>query len=86
MISQPTHFADRIVNVSVTGSLIRLDLATLVAPAKDGDKPSLQSSQTLVMPLDGFLASFSMLEAMINKMVAEGMLKPPQSPGPASQP
>ena len=42
---------------------------------RSGDKPSLQSTQTLVMPLDGFLQSFGMLEAVVKKLIADGVLK-----------
>lgn len=79
MSNSPHLFADRVVNITLTGPLLRLELATLQAPAAEGQKPQLQPSQTLVMPLDGFLASFGMMEAMIRKLVAEGVVKtPPQ--------
>lgn len=69
-------FADRIVNIAVTGPLVRLELAALVPPAKEGDKSGLQPTQSLVMPLDGFLAAFGMLETVVKKMLADGVLKP----------
>lgn len=75
-------FADRVINVAVTGPLIRLELGAMAPPAAEGENPSLQVTQTLVMPLDGFLASFGMLETVVKKMVADGMLKlrPPAEP------
>jgi hypothetical protein len=80
----PQVFADRIVNVVVTGSLIRLELAALAAPPGEGEKSALLATQILVMPLEGFLASFGMLEAVVKKMVADGVLKPrPQAEGNA---
>lgn len=69
-------FADRSVNIAVTGPLVRLELATLVSPAKEGDKPGLAPTQTLVMPLDGFLQSVGMLDTAVKKMVADGVLTP----------
>lgn len=83
MDHMPQLFADRIVNVTVTGALIRLELGALAPPAAEGEKPKLQATQTLVMPLDGFLASFSMLDGMVKKMVADGMLKPRPNGEPA---
>lgn len=73
-------FADRVVNLSVTGALIRLELGALHAPVAEGEKPQLVPSQTLVMPLDGFLASFSMMDAVVKKLIADGVVKaqPPQ--------
>lgn len=75
MPNTPHLFADRMVNISLTNSLLRIELATLQAPAAEGEKPQLSPSQTLVMPLDGFLASFGMMDAMIKKLITEGVLK-----------
>ena len=61
MPTPPPLFADRLLNLTVTGPLLRLDLGTLKTPVVEGQKPQLQPSQTLVMPLDGFLASFGMI-------------------------
>lgn len=69
-------FADRIVNITLTGPMIRIEFGTLALPATEGAAPKLVPSQTLVMPLDGFLASFGMLESVIRKMVADGIVKP----------
>lgn len=46
------------------------------SPAKEGGKPGLALTKTLVMPLDGFLQSFGMLETVVKKMVANGVLTP----------
>ena len=69
MSNAPHLFADRLINIVLTGPLLRIELGTLQAPAAEGQKPQLLPSQTLVMPLDGFLASFGMMEAMIKKLV-----------------
>ena len=77
----PEHiFADRLSNLSIPGNLVRLELAALQAPAVQGGEPQLMPTQTLVMPLEGFLPSFSMMETMVKKLVADGVLKvqPPQ--------
>jgi hypothetical protein len=79
-----TQFADRIVNVAVTGNLIRLELGTLQAPTAEGQKPQLIPGQTLVMPLDGFANSFGMLEAVMKQLLADGVIK--QQPQAAEQP
>lgn len=69
-------FADRIINVAVTGSLVRLELGSLAPPQTKEQKPELQACQTLVMPLDGLLASLGMLDALVKQLVADGQLKP----------
>ncbi len=65
-----------IVNIAITGAVVRIELGTLALPAAEGAAPTLAPSQTLVMPLDGFLASFGMLESVVKKMIADGMVKP----------
>lgn len=83
-MTAPTFFADRIINVSLTGQLVRLEFATLSAPAKEGEAPAVTPSQTQVMPLESFLQSYGMFEALIKRLVADGVLKP-QQPGAASE-
>lgn len=74
-MSIPTNFIDRIASATVTGSLVRFELASVVIPIKEGDAPTLATNQTLVMPLDGFLQSFSMLEVFVKQVVAGGAIK-----------
>lgn len=80
-------FADRIVNVAVTGTLVRRELGALAPLPSDCNKPVLRTTQALVMPLDCFLASMGMFESVVKKMVADGVLKPcsPTDPVPATE-
>lgn len=75
-------FADRILNIAVTGALVRLELGTLQPPKAEGEKPQLTASQTLVMPLDGFVGSMGMLEKLMQQLVKDGVIKV-QAPSPA---
>jgi hypothetical protein len=68
-------FADRILNITVTGPLVRLELGSLRAPTDASDKPQLVAADTLVMPLEGFLASLRMIDTMVKKMIADGVIK-----------
>lgn len=86
MTQLPHLFADRIINIAVTGPLIRLELGTVIPPTSEGAKPGLRSTQTIVMPLDGFLASFGMLESLVKKMIADGMVTPRPQTGLAATP
>ena len=54
--------------------LVRIDLGTLQIPTAEGQKPQLVPSQTLVMPLDGFVQSFSMMESVVKRLVADGVI------------
>lgn len=79
-------YADRVLNIAVTGNLIRLELGTLQTPTEEGQKPQLVTTQTLVMPMDGFLPSFGMMDAIVKKLVADGVIKlqAPQGSPPAA--
>jgi hypothetical protein len=75
-------FADTLLNVSITGSLVRLDLGTMI-PAKNAEgKSGLSATSTLqiVMPIEGFVRAFGMQEQIIKKLVADGVLKPAATP------
>lgn len=81
-------FADRIVNLSVTGPLVRIELGTVQIPKAEGQKPQLVASQTLVMPLEGFVQSFGMMEGVVKRLVADGVIKtqPSGLPTPGDEP
>lgn len=77
----PLIFADRILNISVTGPLVRLELATVQPPRQQGEQPTLVPAQTLVMPLEGFVASMGMLDGLMKKLLQDGVIKlnPPEA-------
>jgi hypothetical protein len=79
------RFADRIVNIAVTGPLVRLELGVMQPPMAEGQKPQLVPTEALVMPLEGLVASMGMLEALIKKLVADGVLRV-QAPASATAP
>ena len=75
-----TNFADTILNVAVTGNLVRLDMGTVVpidAKEGKGGKQDLRATPTLqiVMPLEGFVRAFGLQEQLIKKLIANGVLK-----------
>lgn len=77
-------FADRLFNIAVTGSLVRIELGAMQFPTAKGQKPQLVQTQTLVMPLDGFVASFGMMESVLKQLVKDGVIKmQPQEKKPA---
>ncbi len=73
-------FADRLVNIAVTGPLVRIELGAMQLPTAEDQKPQLLTTQTVVMPLDGFVASFGMMESVINRLMADGVLKQNERP------
>jgi hypothetical protein len=74
-MSNSPLFADRVINIAVTGHLIRLELGSLQPPKAEGQQPQLGLSETLVMPLEGFVQSFGMMEAIVKRLLADGVLK-----------
>lgn len=78
-----TTFADTILNITITGNLIRLDLGTVTpVRAEDGGKQTLRTTPTqqVVMPLEGFVRAFGMQEQVIRKLIADGVLKAAPTP------
>lgn len=72
-----TNFADTILNIAITGNLVRLDLGTVTPlQSKDG-KQELRATPTqqVVMPIEGFVRAFGMQERVIKKLIADGVLK-----------
>ncbi len=72
-----TNFADAILNVVVTGNLVRLDWGTVVPEKTNVDKQQLRATPTfqLVMSIEGFTRAFSMQEQLMKKLLADGVLK-----------
>jgi hypothetical protein len=73
-----TNYADTILNINVTGSLVRIDFGTVVPVTVDDGKQELRATHTqqLVMPLDGFVNSFATQEGIVKKLLEVGVLKP----------
>ncbi|NML14070.1 hypothetical protein [Azohydromonas caseinilytica] len=83
-----TTFADTVLNITVTGPLVRLELGTVTpAPGSNGKQEfTTTPTQQVVMPLEGFIRAFGMQETVIKKLVADGVIKaqPAAAPGAAA--
>ena len=72
-----TQFADTVLNIAITGPLVRLDLG-IVTPQTDGQgKQQLRATATqqLVMPIEGFVRAFGMQEQVMKKLLADGVIQ-----------
>ena len=69
-------FTDAISAVHVTGNLVRIDLMT-VQPHMNSDngQPVVEINKRLIMPLDGFIQSFSVQENIIKQLIEAGVLQ-----------
>lgn len=82
-----TNFADTILNITVTGQLVRIDLGTLTPVQNKDGQQDLQAvpCQQLVLPLEGFVRAFGLQENVMKKLIADGVLKArPQAELPPS--
>lgn len=69
-------FADGVSAVHVTGSLVRIDLMTAQPHLKsDNGQPVVDISKRIIMPLEGFIQSFSVQENIIKQLIEAGVLK-----------
>lgn len=73
-----TQFADTVLNIAITGPLVRIDLGVVVPQTDDKGKQSLRASATqqVVMPIEGFVRAFGMQEQVIKKLLADGVIQP----------
>lgn len=72
-----TYFADGLINIGLTGQLIRFEFGTaLPVVNKEGKQEvRLTPTQQVVMPLEGFMRAFGAQEQVIKKLIADGVIK-----------
>ena len=74
-------FADRIGEISLTGPVVRIDLASFSVKDKDVEgKPQLEFRQRVVMPVDGFVQSFSLMAQVMQQLEKQGLITRNSSP------
>lgn len=73
MASKQVIYSDRLVNISLQGGMVRLDLAVMAGTAKGKDDQQavrLETTHQLVMPLDGFVAAVRTQERLVKELIA----------------
>lgn len=72
-----TQFADTVLNIAITGPLVRLDLGIVTPQADAQGKQQLRATTTqqLVMPIEGFVRAFGMQEQVMKKLMADGVVQ-----------
>jgi hypothetical protein len=69
-------FADSIGEISVTGAVVRIDLASLSPTERDADKkPKPVFRQRVVMPVEGFVQSFALMAQVMQQLEKTGVIK-----------
>lgn len=66
-------YCDGIGNIQVTGTLVRIDLISMVDNDAEG-KPRFRISRRLILPLDAFVRSFSLQENTMKKLMEAGIV------------
>jgi len=67
-------FADGVNQVHFCGSMIRFDFVSLQPENKETDQPKQLPVATIIMPPQGFLATFDTMKNLIDKLVAAGVI------------
>ena len=73
-------FVDGIGQIHFTGGMVRFDFVTL--QPKEGENPTTEVVQRVIMPPQGFLSTFSSMQQLIDKLVEAGVLHGAGEPVP----
>ncbi len=69
-------YADRIAEIAVTGSVVRLDLMSLSATERDANKqPKPVFRQRVVMPVEGFVQSYALMTQVMQDLEKKGLIR-----------
>jgi hypothetical protein len=72
-----SYYADTILNISITGQMVRIDMGVLTPIQTAEGKLEQRPTQThqIVMPIEGFARSFGIQEQVIKQLVESGALQ-----------
>jgi hypothetical protein len=85
----PETFADAIGEITLTGSVLRIDFVSLSATQRDtSNNPVREIRQRIVMPIEGFAGSFELLTLVFDGLVEAGAVarRPAANVSPFPQP
>jgi hypothetical protein len=69
-------FADSVGEISMTGTVVRVDLVSLSATERDeNNKPKPVFRQRIVMPVEGFVQSFALMAQVMQQLEKSGVIK-----------
>jgi hypothetical protein len=73
---QSELYADAIGEITVTGTIVRIDLVSLSATQRDDmGQPMPEHRQRIVMSLEGFANSFDVLNKAMNGLIEAGAIR-----------
>ena len=69
-------YADQVGEISVTGTVIRVDMVSLSPTERDEKKnPKPVFRQRIVMPVEGFVQSFALMTQVMQQLEKSGVIK-----------
>ena len=69
-------FADGLGEITITGSTVRLDLVSFSTTERNADgEPKLCFKQRIIMPVDGFMNAFDLMQKVSRELIADGAVK-----------
>jgi len=69
-------FSDSIGEISVTGSVVRIDLVSMSPTERDENKvPKPVLRERIVMPVEGFVQSFTLMAQVMQQLEKSGLIK-----------
>ncbi|TWG92924.1 hypothetical protein L598_004600000200 [Mesorhizobium sp. J18] len=69
-------YADGISEITVTGSIVRIDFTSLSATERDaGGKPKAVFRQRVIMPVDAFANAVDLMQKALNGLVEAGAIR-----------
>ena len=74
----PELFVDGIGGVVFTNGTVRIELvcaSPFDSPTPNAGEPPMLPRQRLILPLDGFLRSFGVMQNLVNKLAQEGVVR-----------
>ena len=73
---QSELYADAIGEITVTGTVVRIDMVSLSATMRDdAGQPTSEHRQRIVMSLEGFANSFDVLQKAMNGLIEAGAIR-----------
>ena len=73
---QDELYADGIGEITVTGSIVRVDLMSLSATAKDEkNAPRTVLRQRIIMPVDGFANAVDLMQKALTGLIEAGAIR-----------
>ena len=68
-------FADTITGIAITGSVVRIDFASLAAAEDASKQPKPVFRQRVIMPVEGFVQSFATMARVMQQLEQKGVVR-----------